>query len=120
MPQTLRIATFNLESLLAGTPYEGFHRAASSRVSGCVSDPEESAERGADAVHNLVILSRAPIQTVEELRHHLVDPPSYRPRTARPPLAGPRAVEWDRPARRWRRAPWCRSSVPCPNPSASP
>ncbi len=146
MPQTLRIATFNLESLddrpnlvppleariaalrpqllrleadvlclqevngqrppgggprrllaldrlLAGTPYEGFQRAASSRVSG----PEESADRGADAVHNLVILSRAPILATEELRHHLVDPPSYRPRTAKPPLAGPRAVEWDRP-----------------------
>ncbi len=146
MPQTLRIATFNLESLddrpdlvppleariavlrpqllrldadvlclqevngqrppgggprrllaldrlLAGTPYEGFQRAASSRV----SDPEEGAERGADAVHNLVILSRAPILATEELRHHLVDPPSYRPRTAKPPLARPRAVEWDRP-----------------------
>ncbi len=82
-----------LDRLLAGTPYEGFRRAASSRV----SDPEEGAERGADAVHNLVILSRAPILAVEELRHHLVDPPSYRPRTAKPPLTGPRAVEWDRP-----------------------
>jgi endonuclease/exonuclease/phosphatase family metal-dependent hydrolase len=82
-----------LDRLLAGTSYEGFHRAASSRV----SDPGEGAARGADAVHNLVILSRAPILAVEELRHHLVDPPRYRPRTAKPPLAGPRAVEWDRP-----------------------
>jgi endonuclease/exonuclease/phosphatase family metal-dependent hydrolase len=82
-----------LDRLLAGTPYEGFQRAASSRV----SDPEEGAERGADAVHNLVILSRAPILATEELRHHLVDPPSYRPRTAKPPLVGAGAVEWDRP-----------------------
>ena len=86
-----------LDRLLAGTPYEDFHRAASTRVSGRVSDPEEDTDRGADAVHNLVILSRAPILAVEELRHHLVDPPRYRPRTAKPPLAGPRAVEWDRP-----------------------
>ncbi len=82
-----------LDRLLAGTPYESFQRAASSRVSG----PKEDADRGADAVHNLVVLSRAPIQATEELRHHLVDPPSYRSRTAKPPLAGPRAVEWDRP-----------------------
>jgi endonuclease/exonuclease/phosphatase family metal-dependent hydrolase len=146
MPQTLRIATFNLESLddrpdvvppleariaalrplllrldadvlclqevngqrppgggprrllaldrlLAGTPYEAFHRAASSRV----SDPEEGADRGADAVHNLVILSRAPILASEELRHHLVEPPSYRPATAKPPQRSAQAVEWDRP-----------------------
>jgi endonuclease/exonuclease/phosphatase family metal-dependent hydrolase len=150
MPQTLRIATFNLESLddrpdldppleariealrprllrlnadvlclqevngqhppgggprrllaldrlLAGTPYEGFHRAASTRVTGGVFDPEEGADRGADAVHNLAILSRSPILAVEELRHRLVDPPSYRPGTAKPPLAAPQAVEWDRP-----------------------
>ncbi len=146
MPQTLRIATFNLESLddrpdvepplaariavlrplllrldadvlclqevngqrppgggprrllaldhlLAGTAYEGFHRAASSRVSG----PERDRERGADAVHNLVILSQAPILATEELRHHLVEPPSYRPATALPPPPGAETIEWDRP-----------------------
>ena len=86
-----------LDRLLAGTPYEGFHRAASSRVSGQTSGPEDGAARGADAVHNLVILSRAPILATEELRHHLVDPPSYRPATAKPPLTAPQAVEWDRP-----------------------
>ena len=87
-----------LDRLLAGTPYEGFHRAASSRVSGpVVPGPEDGAARGADAVHNLVILSRAPILASKELRHHLVDPPNYRPATAVPPLTAPQAVEWDRP-----------------------
>ncbi len=70
-----------LDRLLAGTPYESFHRAASTRVTGGVFDPEEGADRGADAVHNLAILSRAPILSSEELRHRLVDPPSYRPVT---------------------------------------
>jgi endonuclease/exonuclease/phosphatase family metal-dependent hydrolase len=82
-----------LDHLLVGTPYEAFHRAASSRVLG----PDRDEERGVDAVHNLVILSRAPIAAVEELRHHLVEPPSYRPTTAVPPRTGAQAVEWDRP-----------------------
>lgn len=69
-----------LERLLAETPYAGFHLISSSRVSG----PDSEAERGADAVHNLVILSRTPIVAREELRHHLVEPPAYRPKTARP------------------------------------
>ncbi len=82
-----------LDRLLAGTPYEGFQRAASSRV----SSPKEGADRGADAVHNLVILSRAPILATEELRHHLVEPPAYRPKTARPAVEREQAIEWDRP-----------------------
>ena len=82
-----------LERLLAETPYAGFHLISSSRVSG----PDSVTERGADAVHNLVILSRTPIVAREELRHHLVEPPTYRPKTARPAVERKQAIEWDRP-----------------------
>ena len=82
-----------LERLLAETPYAGFHLISSSRVSG----PDSEAERGADAVHNLVILSRHPFGSTEELRHHLVEPPTYRPKTARPAVGREQAIEWDRP-----------------------
>jgi len=82
-----------LERLLAETPYAGFHLISSSRVSG----PDSEAERGADAVHNLVILSRHPFGSTEELRHHLVEPPTYRPKTARPAVEREQAIEWDRP-----------------------
>ncbi len=82
-----------LERLLAETPYAGFHRIASSRVSG----PDSGSARGADAVHNLVILSRHPFGSTEELRHHLVAPPAYRPKTARPAVEREQAIEWDRP-----------------------
>lgn len=82
-----------LDRLLAETPYAGFHLISSSRVSG----PDSEAERGADAVHNLVILSRHPFGSTEELRHHLVEPPTYRPKTARPAVGREQAIEWDRP-----------------------
>ena len=82
-----------LERLLAETPYAGFHLISSSRVSG----PDSEAERGADAVHNLVILSRHPFGSTEELGHHLVEPPTYRPKTARPAVGREQAIEWDRP-----------------------
>lgn len=84
-----------LDRLLEGTPYAGFERAVSSRVSG--PEPERGAERGVDAVHNLVILSRHPIRASRELRHRLVGPPLYRPATARPPAEAAQALEWDRP-----------------------
>ncbi len=82
-----------LERLLQETPYAGFHRVSSSRVSG----PESEEERGVDAVHNLVILSRHPIASAEELRHHLVEPPLYRPKTAQPAVDDAQPIEWDRP-----------------------
>ncbi len=82
-----------LERLLAGTPYADFHRASSSRVSG----PDSDQERGVDAVHNLVVLSRCPIVAREELRHHLVERPAYRPTTAEPPAPEALPIEWDRP-----------------------
>jgi len=85
-----------LDRLLEGTAYADFHRAFSRRV----SDPEETAPEppcGVDAVHNLVILSRFPLERSDALHHRLVPPPRYRSVTARPPESGAQAVVWDRP-----------------------
>ncbi|RMD61587.1 MAG: endonuclease [Alphaproteobacteria bacterium] len=84
-----------LERLLSGTPYAGFARVSTSRVSGPPSPP--GAPRGVDPVHNLVILSRYPITRWAEPRHALVPPPTYRPVTADPPEPAPEPVQWDRP-----------------------
>jgi len=84
-----------LERLLEETPYAGFHMVSSQRVSG--PDREGDEARGADAVHNLVILSRFSIQASLELRHDLVDRPLYRPATAKPKPRAAQPVEWDRP-----------------------
>ncbi len=88
-------ALIALERLLADTAYAGFHRAATSRVSG--PEPKPGQARGADAVHNLVILSRTPFHEVREIRHDLVAPPRYRPATADPPAGAAQPVEWNRP-----------------------
>ncbi len=84
-----------LDRVLAGTVYADFHRAATSRVSG--PEPKAGTARGADSVHNLVILSRYPFNAVREFRHTLVVPPRYRPATARPAAKSAEAVAWDRP-----------------------
>lgn len=84
-----------LDRLLETTPYAGFHRAATSRIAG--GDAKTDTSRGADAVHNLVILSRYPLSVARELRHDLVAPPAYRMATAVPPASGQAPVEWDRP-----------------------
>jgi endonuclease/exonuclease/phosphatase family metal-dependent hydrolase len=76
-----------LEKLLAGTPYETYHLAATRGTSG----------RGLADVHNLVTLSRWPIAISESHWHDLVSPPSYRPTTADPPDQAPREIRWDRP-----------------------
>jgi len=88
-------ALLALERLLEATPYAAFHRVSSTRVAGPAAAP--GAARGVDAVHNLVILSRYPIQAATELRHTLIEPPLYRPATAVPPGDAPEAVTWDRP-----------------------
>jgi endonuclease/exonuclease/phosphatase family metal-dependent hydrolase len=85
-----------LERLLEETPYAGFHMVFSHRVSGSADENGEEA-RGADSVHNLVILSRYPVQTSRELRHDLVDRPLYRPVTAKPDVPAAQPVEWNRP-----------------------
>lgn len=87
---------FALERLLEETPYAAFHMVASQRVSGPDRAGDEAA-RGVDAVHNLVILSRYPVQASGELRHELVDRPLYRPVTAVPSARSAQPVEWNRP-----------------------
>jgi len=85
-----------LDRLLEETPYAGFHRAVSHRV----SYPDEAAEAapcGVDAVHNLVTLSRFPLEHSEVLHHRLVPPPCYRSVTARPVESETQPVVWDRP-----------------------
>lgn len=85
-----------LDRLRAQTPYAKFHMVASQRVLG----PDRAGDggaRGADAVHNLVILSRYPVHASGELRHTLVDRPLYRPATAEPTVRSAQPVEWDRP-----------------------
>ncbi len=77
-----------LDRLLEGTPYEGFRRFAG----GGAGDPKALAD-----VHNLVILSRLPIASARSLRHRLVEPPSYRPATARPRAPAAEPIAFDRP-----------------------
>jgi endonuclease/exonuclease/phosphatase family metal-dependent hydrolase len=76
-----------LDSLLQGTAYAGYHRITSTRP-------------GSDSLvdrHNLVILSRHPIEERRQHWHDLVPPPRYRPVTARPAPAEEQPVQWDRP-----------------------
>jgi endonuclease/exonuclease/phosphatase family metal-dependent hydrolase len=84
-----------LDRLLESTPYAGFHRAATSRIVG--AEAKSNAPRGADAVHNLVVLSRHTLSMAREIRHDLVAPTAYRMATAAPPAKGSATVEWDRP-----------------------
>lgn len=80
-----------LDTLLAGTVYEGFHRASTlSRSKGGFRDK-----------HNLVVLSRSPIAEERQILHDLVAPPLHRSIAAEGAQgdetreAAP--VEWDRP-----------------------
>jgi endonuclease/exonuclease/phosphatase family metal-dependent hydrolase len=77
-----------LDALLAGTAYEGFHRASTlSRSKGGFRDK-----------HNLVVLSRLPIGEQRQILHDLVSPPLHRPIAAESAGTGDAApVEWDRP-----------------------
>ncbi len=76
-----------LDRLLETTPYADFDRASTKRSGG----------RGVTDVHNLVILSRWPIDSSEQLHHDLVSRPAYRTATAEPPAAEASPIEWDRP-----------------------
>lgn len=76
-----------LDRLLAGTPYAGFHRAASVRP-------------GHDApsdVHNLVILSRWPIRQARQIHHDIVARWSWPPPREDDAAPEPVVIEWDRP-----------------------
>lgn len=76
-----------LDQLLVDTPYCAFNRATSLG----------SAGKGPTDKHNLVCLSRYPIERQVQFHHDLVPPPSYRMVTASP-ASEPAPVEWDRPA----------------------
>jgi endonuclease/exonuclease/phosphatase family metal-dependent hydrolase len=77
-----------LETLINGTQYAGYARAASEGGSG---------GQLAD-VHNLVTLSRFPISSHIELKHTLVSPIDYHCQTAIPSEHSPRPVFFERPA----------------------
>jgi endonuclease/exonuclease/phosphatase family metal-dependent hydrolase len=76
-----------LDALLAGTPYAAYDRVGTISKGGV----------GPADVHNLVILSRAPIRSSRQLWHDLVGPPSYRLATAEPPATAAAPVRWERP-----------------------
>lgn len=75
-----------LDLVVQATAYAGFHRAATLGRSGRPAD-----------VHNLVTLSRWPIEETRQYQNDLVHPPAYIPVTASPRPGKPVAVEWDRP-----------------------
>ena len=77
-----------LDALLSDTPYHGFHLVSTvSRSKGSFRDK-----------HNLVILSRFPVEGQRQILHDLVSPPLHR-RIAAEGAAAPEGtpVEWDRP-----------------------
>jgi len=75
-----------LDALIAGTNYVGFNRATTTTTGGELFD-----------VRNLVILSRFPILSIQQVRPADGPRPSYRMATAVPadPTADP--LEWERP-----------------------
>ncbi|MCP1337756.1 endonuclease/exonuclease/phosphatase family protein [Futiania mangrovi] len=79
-----------LDAVLEGTAYEGFHRISTLSPSG--------SDHGVADVHNLVQLSRFPVEDWRQLHHGIVAPPRHRLVTADPPEAEPRPLRWERPA----------------------
>ena len=75
-----------LDALVAGTIYAPFNRATTSTAGGQLFD-----------VRNLVILSRFPILSVQQIRPADGPRPSYRMATAVPPDPAADPVEWERP-----------------------
>ena len=76
-----------LDQLLAGTRYVNYARVATSGRSG----------HGVANVHNLVILSRFPIRSHQEVKHQFVEAPRHRLFTASPRPADAEAIQFDRP-----------------------
>ncbi len=75
-----------LNALLEGTPYAGYHRAATTGPGG----------HGVADVHNLVTLSRWPIVESREIRNTLMPPLKYKISNACPPCPDPIDVSFDR------------------------
>lgn len=80
-------ALLALDELLAGTQYAAYFRAVSRSTHG-----DYPADR-----HNLVVLSRFPIQQVEQIHHDIVHPFNYRPITAVPRPGESIEARFDRP-----------------------
>ena len=76
-----------LDTLLQGTAYAPYYRAATTGPHGT----------GVADVHNLVTLSRWPIERQEELRHTHIAPLPYRYRCAIPPADEEIEIRFDRP-----------------------
>jgi endonuclease/exonuclease/phosphatase family metal-dependent hydrolase len=75
-----------LDDLIEGTPYAGFHRATSLRTN--LTEPRDR--------HNLVVLSRWPIEASAQYSNDLIAAPVYSQATAMP-ADGEQPVQWDRP-----------------------
>jgi len=76
-----------LDKLLKGTAYADFYRAFTERDDG----------KGAVDKHNLVVLSRYPIESYWSVHHERVDPPLVKLGQALPREKAPAPVYWDRP-----------------------
>lgn len=86
-PGHRRRALLALDRLLEATPYADYHRAVSELDMGV----------GIADVHNLVTLSRWPIQSARSLRNVLVAPLNYRPVTADFSADVSETIAFDRP-----------------------
>ncbi len=75
-----------LRTLLQGTRYETY------QLMHTRTGNDEAYDR-----RNLVVVSRFPIATRQQLRHDLVPRPQYRPVTAIPPDTTPNDISWERP-----------------------
>jgi endonuclease/exonuclease/phosphatase family metal-dependent hydrolase len=73
----------DLDAVLQGTAYAGFHRAHTRGKSGA----------GPIQIHNLVTLSRWPIRESRQLWNDIVAPPGYVPRHGSSSVQ----IQWDRP-----------------------
>ncbi len=82
-PRVLRA----LDRLLDESPYADYHRVVTLNAKG----------EGPRDRHNLVIVSRFPIVEHAQLQNDLIEPPRYRPATARPRDPRAQPVTWDRP-----------------------
>jgi endonuclease/exonuclease/phosphatase family metal-dependent hydrolase len=76
-----------LDALIMDSPYAGYDRAVSGHRDG----------HGPMDVHNLVILSRFPIESSRQYWHDLVAPTTHALATADPIEPAPLRIEWDRP-----------------------
>ena len=77
-----------LERLLAGTRYAGYHRVHTIHPRGA----------GPMDIHNLILLSRYPIQTSRQVHHDLVPAWRWTPPSLGSSVPTPVEITWDRPA----------------------